>query len=120
MDSARAHAKEAALEQVEEQMVAELAASTSAAAAAEEDDASSSSADGGAESAAGAAGILDDEGITEATCCVCQDAAPTHHFAPCGHQCVCAPCGELVMTENKQCPLCRAPALCSMRMYPAC
>ena len=59
-----------------------------------------------------------DGGGAAATCCVCQSAAATHGFAPCGHQCVCAECGGRVMAEsNKQCPLCRVALLCCMQIY---
>ena len=29
-------------------------------------------------------------------CCVCLEAKSTHAFVPCGHQCVCATCGETI------------------------
>ena len=94
---AHAHAKEASLDRLEEEM-AEMAAGTSAAAAEEE------AIGGGAD----ALPVLVDGSVA---CCVCLTAAQTHAFMPCGHRCVCATCAELVMdTESAACVLCRQAA----------
>ena len=83
--------------------------------------AASASADeaGGAGAAADTADAVG-SGVTVAggTCCVCLCEVVTHAFAPCGHKCVCAVCGEGVMDmPNSVCVLCRKPALCCMQIY---
>ena len=42
-------------------------------------------------------------------CCVCLRARRDHAFLPCGHRCVCGPCGRMVSRrEGPRCPMCRA------------
>ena len=102
---ARAHAKETSLERLEEEM-AEHAASSSAAAAEE-------AVGGGADGLP----VLDGGSVA---CCVCLSAAVTHMFYPCGHRCVCAAGGELVMdAASPACVLCRQTARECMQVYDA-
>ena len=49
------------------------------------------------------------------TCVVCLDEAKTHVLVPCGHQCVCGPCGERLVQSD--CPVCRARVTMVMRVY---
>ena len=46
-------------------------------------------------------------------CVVCLDAPATHAFVPCGHKCVCGPCGR----QLGECPKCRAPVALLLRVY---
>ena len=47
-------------------------------------------------------------------------SAQTHMFYPCGHLCVCAECGELVMdAPSPACVLCRQTARECMQVYIA-
>jgi hypothetical protein len=48
-------------------------------------------------------------GAEETMCVVCFDAPKDHIIVPCGHQCVCARCAELLTsTRTPTCPVCRA------------
>ena len=42
----------------------------------------------------------------ESTCIVCFEGDKTHAAVPCGHQTVCGPCSEKIVS----CPICRAKA----------
>ena len=46
-------------------------------------------------------------------CVVCMDAPRTHLVAPCGHKCLCEACANGLM----DCPICRNPALCIVRVF---
>ena len=49
-------------------------------------------------------------GAEETMCVVCFDAPKDHLIVPCGHQCVCAGCAELLTkTRTPTCPVCREP-----------
>lgn len=53
-------------------------------------------------------------------CCVCLEAKSTHAFVPCGHQCVCATCGETIRSlapRNACCPICKLKSKSLMRVY---
>ena len=57
-------------------------------------------------------------------CVICHDAPKTHAFVPCGHQCVCGPCAELVMNSTSlriqrpgKCPVCRKAVLMKMEIF---
>jgi hypothetical protein len=50
-------------------------------------------------------------------CVVCLDAAKTHLFVPCGHQCVCESCSRDVMAGSKQCPMCRSVSSMAIRHF---
>jgi hypothetical protein len=58
----------------------------------------------------------------ETLCVVCFDAPKDHIIVPCGHQCVCARCAELLTkTRTPTCPVCREPiqtmkVFCSKRV----
>jgi len=55
---------------------------------------------------------------TEDRCVVCLDLEKSHTFVPCGHLCVCEQCSRLVLaSDRKQCPLCRQPAVGSMKIF---
>ena len=47
------------------------------------------------------------------SCVVCLDEDKSHILVPCGHQCVCGPCGERLA----QCPVCRQAVTMSMRVW---
>lgn len=49
----------------------------------------------------------------EATCCVCFVAEPSHAVIPCGHQCLCGPCGQ----QLRNCPICRGPIKGLMQVF---
>jgi len=59
---------------------------------------------------------VDDDGDQ---CVICQDSVKTHAFVPCGHRCVCEPCGRKVvgLRSMKVCPLCRQGVTCTMRIF---
>ena len=69
----------------------------------------------------GAAGPSELRGVEQGgRCCVCLEAESTHAFVPCGHQCVCAPCGALVRSKAPRhacCPLCKLPSKSLMRVF---
>jgi hypothetical protein len=52
------------------------------------------------------------EGCEEDNMCViCLSVPKTHAFIPCGHRCVCLPCGNNVLKQAAPfCPICRADA----------
>jgi len=44
-------------------------------------------------------------------CVICLSVPKTHAFVPCGHRCVCLPCGNDVLKQASPfCPICRAEA----------
>ena len=49
---------------------------------------------------------IDEPPDEAALCVVCVDARNTHACIPCGHKCVCGPCGRAL--QPRRCPLCRA------------
>lgn len=52
------------------------------------------------------------------TCVVCMAGARTHLFVPCGHQCVCASCADVVLAKPPPlCPLCRTDAMCAVQVF---
>ena len=48
-------------------------------------------------------------------CVVCMEEANTHILVPCGHQCVCAACSQII--GNTMCPVCREPVQMAMKVY---
>ena len=52
-------------------------------------------------------------------CVVCMDAARTHLFVPCGHQCVCAACAETLRRGKRPCPMCRGPIRDVIKVHKA-
>merc|ERR1712008_429970 len=46
-------------------------------------------------------------------CVVCLDEAKSHILVPCGHQCVCGPCSELLAQGH--CPVCRNAVDCLIK-----
>ena len=51
-------------------------------------------------------------------CCVCLRARRDHAFLPCGHRCVCGPCGRMVSRrEGPRCPMCRARIQSVQQIY---
>lgn len=42
-------------------------------------------------------------------CCICLDKPKDAAFYPCGHECVCFPCGKTFLNQatHKLCPICR-------------
>lgn len=44
--------------------------------------------------------------FTSDECVICLDSAPYYIFAPCGHSCCCAKCGQEVEDAKMPCPLC--------------
>ena len=52
-----------------------------------------------------------------AECVVCMDAPQSHALVPCGHMCMCATCAERCVETVKECPMCRAPAHQTFRIY---
>jgi hypothetical protein len=57
------------------------------------------------------------DATSDGMCAVCLDEPITHIFVPCGHCCVCGPCGAAVMAANQQCPNCRGVATMAMKVY---
>ena len=53
--------------------------------------------------------------IDEASCVVCLDEPKTHALVPCGHQCVCGPCGRRLV--GTICPICRAVVTMHMQVF---
>ena len=47
------------------------------------------------------------------SCVVCLDEAKSHALVPCGHRCVCGPCG----VRLGQCPVCRQAVTMAMRVW---
>jgi hypothetical protein len=43
--------------------------------------------------------------LDEDLCAICMDREKTHIVIPCGHECLCGPCSEVV--TDKECPVCR-------------
>ena len=41
-------------------------------------------------------------------CLICWDNPNNHAFLPCGHKSVCGTCAALILTNSRQCPICRA------------
>jgi hypothetical protein len=56
------------------------------------------------------------ENLNEA-CVVCLDNKKTDIFVPCGHLCVCGPCGENIMKKTRACPLCRSKSSSAIHVY---
>jgi hypothetical protein len=49
--------------------------------------------------------------MSKETMCVCFDAPKDHIIVPCGHQCVCAGCAELLThTRTPTCPFLTNPS----------
>ena len=54
----------------------------------------------------------------ETECVVCFDAPKDHIIVPCGHQCVCEACAELLTnTRTPMCPVCRGPIRETMKVF---
>ena len=51
---------------------------------------------------------VNNEGEAEGQCVVCMDAEMTQLLYPCGHQCVCLACVQILEAGTKECPVCRA------------
>lgn len=43
-----------------------------------------------------------------AACVVCIEAPKVRVLTPCGHQQLCAPCGDKIIASTNRCPICRA------------
>ena len=50
-------------------------------------------------------------------CNVCMNGSCTHAFAPCGHQCVCRTCADLIIGRSGQCPVCRADIMMALPIF---
>ena len=52
---------------------------------------------------------IDQQAMQNNLCVICFTAEKNSVFVPCGHQCVCHPCGERFFREakHKVCPICR-------------
>ncbi|KAG8724850.1 hypothetical protein FRC12_024262 [Ceratobasidium sp. 428] len=59
-----------------------------------------------------AAAKLERDGL----CVVCQDEDANIAIVDCGHLCLCMACSELIMSESKECPLCRTRIVTSQRL----
>ena len=60
----------------------------------------------------------DDDEFAGPPCCVCLRARRAHAFLPCGHRCVCGPCGRMVSRrEGPRCPMCRARIQSVQQIY---
>ena len=58
------------------------------------------------------------DSIKDGECIVCLNAEPSHVLIPCGHQCVCADCSEILMNELRpRCPVCRALCDQGLRVF---
>ena len=67
------------------------------------------------EEATGSAQLGDDN-----SCVVCLDGEKTHILVPCGHQCVCAPCGERLAAQTgggARYPVCRRGIQMAMQVF---
>jgi hypothetical protein len=54
----------------------------------------------------------------ETMCVVCFDAPKEYAIVPCGHQCVCEACAELMTkARTPMCPVCRGPIRETMRVF---
>jgi hypothetical protein len=57
-------------------------------------------------------------GAEETMCVVCFDAPKDHIMVPCGHQCVCGACAELMTkARTPTCPVCREPIRETMKVF---
>jgi hypothetical protein len=52
-------------------------------------------------------------------CVICLTAPASHVCVPCGHQCGCGECLEIVRLASRQCPLCRARIATVVRVFAA-
>ena len=50
-------------------------------------------------------------------CAVCIDADMTQLLYPCGHQCMCLACAEILEASTKECPVCRAAFMGFCNVY---
>jgi len=50
-------------------------------------------------------------------CVLCISAPKEMVLIPCGHLCLCAPCGQLLQTSHQPCPICRTPFVGIFRVY---
>ena len=65
--------------------------------------------------------VLDSSSVADAVasddddsdrCVVCFEGLKTHAMILCGHQCVCGPCGVMIVESEKPlCPICREPVM---------
>ena len=49
------------------------------------------------------------------SCVVCLDEDKSHILIPCGHQCVCGPCGERL--AQNPCPICRRAVTMAVKVF---
>jgi hypothetical protein len=54
----------------------------------------------------------------ETLCVLCMDAPKDHIIAPCGHQCVCEACAEMLKNaKHALCPFCRTPIGATFKVF---
>jgi hypothetical protein len=54
----------------------------------------------------------------ETLCVLCLDAPKDHIIAPCGHQCVCGACAEMLKkARHPLCPFCRTPINSTFKVF---
>ena len=55
---------------------------------------------------------------TQERCAICFAEPSTHAFAPCGHQCVCGGCSDIIMESIPQrCPMCRTEVVMALQIF---
>ena len=56
----------------------------------------------------------------ETVCVLCLDAPKDHIITPCGHQCVCGACAEMLKrVKSPTCPICREPIAATFKVFLA-
>ena len=71
--------------------------------------------------------VLDSSSVADAVasddddsdrCVVCFEGLKTHAMILCGHQCVCGPCGAMIVESEKPlCPICREPVMTAVCIF---
>ncbi|CAB0043185.1 unnamed protein product [Trichogramma brassicae] len=60
---------------------------------------------------------LSNGSIIAGTCSVCKCRPKTNCFVPCGHWPCCEWCAIRIMMDEKECPVCRAEAVCTTKIF---
>lgn len=53
------------------------------------------------------AGGEDNDRERELECCICMEWPSDRVIQPCGHNCVCQGCADMLQNTTKLCPICR-------------
>jgi len=57
-----------------------------------------------------------DDGENE-LCAICMMREKTHLLVPCGHQCLCERCADIIATQSRECPLCRGSVTLALKVF---